>query len=284
MAGARQTENEAPEMTLTNIRHIVEPVSDFHAATQISPPLRVPRYSEYAKANQRWWIELRFNSEADLAVFEKAVRGSFLRLVELKRKFYLEDPRIPDTAEMGAVFHHVDEHLPRLHAAIAIQCPHYVPARCHAVAELSESGSGRSIVHTQVIVHGRDSVQDIRNFLGLVEGGVEPSLIRADQDQDFSEALFFFGADGNPWSNLYKVVEIVDEVVTKNVAVANGWCPDSQWRRFKHTANHQEAIGRFSRHARMNSEPPADPMSLDEARQFVLKLLRSWLDTRRPAE
>ena len=59
---------------------------------------RAPKLN-YAKARLRWWIHVRFNSDLDLMIFEKAVAGSEVRLVELDNNFYIEDPRIPDTAE-----------------------------------------------------------------------------------------------------------------------------------------------------------------------------------------
>src|ERR1017187_4826794 len=43
------------------------------------------------------------------------------------------------------------------------------------------------------------------------------------------------------------------------------------------TANHQEAIGRFSRHARTKAVPPPNPLEEREARELIRKLLREWI-------
>ena len=91
-------------MELTNIRQIVPAVRDVRAKTGNSTFQRRAPKLEYAKARQRWWIQVRFNSDIDLMNFEKAITGSEIRLVELKDNFYVEDPRIPDTAEMGEAF------------------------------------------------------------------------------------------------------------------------------------------------------------------------------------
>ena len=81
-------------MRTTNIRHILEPVADFHVMTKIRPSLRRGSPIDYVKANQRCWIEIRFNSELDPAIFEKAVKGSTVRLAEWKGRFFITAVRL----------------------------------------------------------------------------------------------------------------------------------------------------------------------------------------------
>jgi Putative PD-(D/E)XK family member, (DUF4420) len=59
--------------------------------------------------------------------------------------------------------------------------------------------------------------------------------------------------------------------------VRNGLCSKKDWNRFRRSANHQEAIGRFSRHARSKAQPPPDPMSEHESCMFIRGLAGSWI-------
>lgn len=94
---------------------------------------------------------MRFNSEADLAIFEKSIRGSPIR--------------IPDAADMDGPFRYAREELPRLNAAIQVACPQYVPARFYCAVELFPTGSGRGIVATELVMHGSTEYGCIVEFL-----------------------------------------------------------------------------------------------------------------------
>jgi hypothetical protein len=99
-------------------------------------------------------------------------------------------------------------------------------------------------------------------------------------NKDVQEAMFYLGAEGNVWANLYKATEVVEDHAGGGKAVvANGFCTRASWERFRRTANHQEAIGRFSRHARSQAEPPPDPMTVREGRLFVGELVNKWIDS-----
>lgn len=52
----------------------------------------------------------------------------------------------------------------------------------------------------------------------------------------------------------------------------------TQITRFTRSINHPEVFGKKSRHAVSNQEPPPNPMSLSEAREFVSTLLERWIE------
>jgi hypothetical protein len=119
----------------------------------------------------------------------------------------------------------------------------------------------------------------IADFLNSDAAPINSILPAMKSNKDVQDALFYLGADGNVWANLYKVTEIVAESIGGEKAVfQNEWCPRTAWKRFRRTANHQEAIGRFSRHARLQAEPPTDPMTDAEARLFAGALVKKWID------
>lgn len=266
-------------MQLTNIREIVPAAGRLRVKTgNIVFPRNAPKL-DYAKARQRWWIQIQFNSDIDLVILEKAVKNSEIRLVEFHDNFYIEDPRIPDSAEMVEATHLAEKVLAQLNGATQISCQHFQPARFEALIELFENGTGRGIISSGFVVHGSDSYPEIRSFLTTALTPIKTMLPVWKSDPSVQEALFYLGATGNVWANLYKACEVVQDHVggEAKAIFQNGWCSRSAWIRFHRTANHQEAIGAFSRHARMKTVPPPDPMAAEDARCFVASLLGAWI-------
>ena len=265
-------------MKLTNIRYIVPAVENIRARTSSSGFQRTAPKLSYAKANQRWWIKLRFTSDIDLIILEKAVTGSEIRLVELDGSFYLEDRRIPDTASMGEARRLAEILVPQLNGAIQFLCWPFQTATFECLIEVLENGTGRGIATCAFAVHGTSDYPDIASFLKGDPAPIRSLLPLWKTDQDIQDALYYIGAEGNQWANLYRAAEVVeDSVGGESMILERGWCSRSSWTRFRRTANHQEAIGLFSRHARATTQAPSNPMTLSEARVFVAGLVRSWI-------
>jgi hypothetical protein len=119
----------------------------------------------YAKANQRWWIQIECDLDIDLYIFEKALSGSEIRLIELDERFYVEDPRIPDQAEMGKAHDLAETCIAQLNGATRILCPHFNQVRIESIVELLPNGTGRGIASYSVRVHGRSALPAIKAFL-----------------------------------------------------------------------------------------------------------------------
>jgi hypothetical protein len=266
-------------MGLQNIRCIVPAVKNPHAQVSSSAFMRRTPKLGYAKARQRWWIQIGFNSSIDLQIFEKALNGSEIRLVELHDAFYVEDPRMPDTAHMAEADGQAEIIIAQLNGATRLLCPHFQGVRKESMVELLENGTGRGIVGCVITVHGTSDFPAIESFLAGEGAPFNSILPVLRSNKDVQEALYYLRAEGNAWANLYKACEVVEDHTGGAKAVLqNGWCSRSTWERFRRTANHQEAIGRFSRHARSQAEAPPDPMNVAEARLFAGELVKRWIE------
>jgi hypothetical protein len=58
-----------------------------------------------------------------------------------------------------------------------------------------------------------------------------------------------------------------------------GLTSDAQRIRFERSINHPAVLGLRARHAVSYEQPPQNPMTLDEATQFVRSLADKWLDS-----
>jgi hypothetical protein len=265
-------------MELQNIRYVVPAVRSFRSKVNTTAITRRAPKLNYAKARQRWWVHIECNSDIDLYIFEKALSGSEIRLVELEDEFYVEDPRIPDAANMGEATRLAETIVAQLNGSTRVLCQQFNGARIESLVELLENGTGRGIVSYAMAVPGESDFPSIAAFLNGEAVPINIILPMLKSDRDVQEALFYLGDESNVWGNLYKATEIVeDRVGDARALFQSGWCSRGEWERFRRSANHQEAIGRFSRHARSQAAPPPDPMTVTEARIVVSKLIGNWI-------
>jgi len=128
-----------------------------------------------------------------------------------------------------------------------------------------------------------DVFPDVDQVLHNKDDFIGPYLSKCACSVDFAEALTYCGqALGNPggdnWANLYRAYEVASDHFGGDHALVGtvNACSKSELDRFKRTVNHQEAIGRFSRHARSRCIPPPNPMDFITAVKFVLAVMAAW--------
>ncbi len=274
-----------------NIRDIQSPVSDVSCSVILSPPLRLNRCLDYIKTDKRWLIELRFNSNYEIALFERFIIGTPIRFVEYQgrydrspRYFYI-DSRIPNSATREIVVRWMREQLPCISAAMAIHFPRFLPPTIRCIVDVAEAlkGKGPWCESEMALIHGTSSTPIIRRLLEDGTDLISPYLAMCAADGNFREAAMYCGQalgfrGGNPWMALYRAFEVVCDNFGGDAGVVEclSCVSKKQIDRFTRTINHQEAIGQFSRHARSKAVPPPEPMSFEEAVEFVLVLLRAW--------
>lgn len=267
-------------MALQNIRRIVPAVKNPRVKVSSNAFIRRAPKLDYAKARQRWWIHVDFNSDIDLFIFEKALNPSEIRLVELNDAFYIEDPRITDSAHMADADRLAESIIAELNGVTRLLCPHFQGVRKESMIELLDNGTGLGIASCEVAVHGTSDFPAIATFLTGKGAPINSILPRLKSNKNVQEAIYYLGAEGNAWANLYKACEIVEDYAGGEKAIFQSrWCSRAAWERFRRTANHQEAIGRFSRHARSQAAPPPDPMTVAEARLFAGELVKNWIES-----
>lgn len=92
-------------------------------------------------------------------------------------------------------------------------------------------------------------------------------------------ALYFF-REGT-WDNLYKVYEIIrDDTGSEQAIIKKSWGSKPELHRFTQTVQSSEALGNDARHASKRYKPPAQPMSLSEAKSLIRGILMNWMQTK----
>ncbi len=279
------------EGEIRNLRNIPSPASDVSVNVTYSPPLRTSRCLDYLKTDKRWLVELRFNSNYEIALFERFIIGTPIRLAEYQGKhdqspryFYI-DSRIPNEATQEEVTRRISEELPSIGAAMAIQFPMFLPpiVRCIIDVEATLKGEGPWTEGGPTLILGTDSTPVIKKLLADRTDLLSPYLDKCSSDPDFLEAAMYCGQalgfrGGNPWTSLYRAFEIVRSRFggDDGIVIKLRCCSKNRISSFTRTINHQRAIGKYSRHARLPDAPPNCPMTFQEAVEFTLSLLKAW--------
>lgn len=86
--------------------------------------------------------------------------------------------------------------------------------------------------------------------------------------------------DAETWTGLFRLYELIEGAAGGWRSLAGkDWISANQRARFRRTAN-SSASGDASRHGYGDCEPPANPMTLDEARAVVQMVMHAWIADR----
>ena len=118
----------------------------------------------------------------------------------------------------------------------------------------------------------------------IPEDQADPCLKRwiglAATHETVATSLRLRGAGELRWSDWYRLYEVIvkDGLGGETQVASRGWSSRKELDRFCRTANSKAAAGDAARHGIERSQPPANPMTLGEAKKLIDGLLRNWLD------
>ncbi|MBE0415062.1 MAG: hypothetical protein IBX36_00770 [Dehalococcoidia bacterium] len=147
--------------------------------------------------------------------------------------------------------------------------------RCHRYVYLEGTVTGRGKLRANATVISPDGTEkkvdqptNLETWIGI-----------ANKYKPVADALHFFRQ--HSWVNLYKVYEIIrDDVGGENAIIAQHRVSKGKLKRFKQTAQSRAALGDYARHASKKYKPPAQLMSLSEAKSMIKDILINWMQTK----
>lgn len=101
-------------------------------------------------------------------------------------------------------------------------------------------------------------------------------VLQLCEEPDVKQLLGLCGKGPMNWVDAYRVFEVIENAC--GGIVAKGWASKREINCFKHTANHPKAIGDCARHGVLKTDPPAKPMSREEASALMTRIIKSFLD------
>ncbi len=227
----------------------------------------------------RWLVQLS-GDRMDLEEFPRWFPDGEVFAIEENGTFYLMGDAFETLPNAEAVLGEAVRALDRFTAVISLLWPSLrKPTASHVIRETDEGNRG-------VYVFLSDGISARAKAGAVLSGGAphppprptqaQEMLRRAIRSPHLEVALSLWADRMRSWPRLYRILEEIERHLSKTVDVA-GLCSATQRARFTRTANTAEVSGADARHATGRFVPPANPMSLSEAAEFVGQMLLSVL-------
>jgi len=160
---------------------------------------------------------------------------------------------------------------------------------CGASFSISEDGKTRYILAGDMLnVQVRGEVSIELKVIRAGEAAVIPprdltlerlqALEVLNDDAALQTILAMFEFEGDRWGTLYNILERVRAALGTDVP--REWISRAKLELLERTANHDKAGGLTARHHAAKTEPPAEPMPLDVARDHVRRILDKLIQRR----
>jgi len=109
----------------------------------------------------------------------------------------------------------------------------------------------------------------------------EKAINTAGREQPVEKVLRMYGSSDLNYRDLYVIYEVVeDDLGGIDAAAGVSGINKTDLKRFKHTANSVAVLGDAARHGAESTDPPKQPMALEQARTIIDKLVRAWIGSK----
>lgn len=230
-----------------------------------------------------WSVQLS-GDRFDLEDFPKWFTTPDLQVVEGSDGYYLRSELLGAIEDADQVRASARELLESLVGAAKLYRPSLGAIGLNAVVKEGENERRHVYVYLSGAIQMRSKVSTAK----LTINGKEetPQIPRpalwaaiAKDDEKVRQALRFWVKGSENWADLYKVHEVIESDVGDAI-YTNGWASKIEVTRFTRTANSVEALGDQARHAKKYAESPPKPMTIQEAKRLIKRLLEKWIDSK----
>lgn len=227
-----------------------------------------------------WHVHIAGNN-SDLQELSKSLNSTELYIFQEDQKYILKSSEFNQLINSVDVRKRAEEILSLLNGTVKLALGTQQPLTIDAIVKISDVGKKETI---EFLSDELPVGSTIRTSIKKSDGDVQeihqadpiPVWIKiAQANKTVARVFRLIGISDLSWNDLYKVYEMVKSDVGGNDKIAdNGWTTKGQIRLFKRTAQPY-------RHGKLkNYVPPKKPMTFNEAKSFVKKILRIWLQTK----
>lgn len=217
---------------------------------------------------------------------EKFSEGS-IRISEEDGRFLMQSEEISAAPDAAAAREAVVCMLPLLEGAARLLWGIRAGIEAGGVEETNPDGSRHYYEYLQSSITARARLTATLTDAGgaVVKPPVEnpvPNFMQAAQEHPAVLKVFHILRKTKwTWVDLYKIHEIIadDSGGIKGIA-KRGWASKTEQDRFKHTSCSPSAAGDEARHAVEKTHPPSDPMTISQAKEFVRRLAKRWVESK----
>ena len=235
----------------------------------------------------KWLVRLK-GERFDLEDFPKLLRSPEVRVVEENGSFYLESSEFNSLTSAEEVRERGRELIKLINGVAKFNRDNFLGISEDAITRVEDDGKrhhyvfleGTATIRTKVSAQLTVIAADGSEKVAIQPSALESLLEVAQKHNVVAKALSFYRDD--TWSSLYKSYETIKgDVGGKQQIIKNGWVVKSDINRFTQTVQSEAAIGDSARHAASKKyKPPAQPMTLLEARALIKTILSRWVSSK----
>ena len=232
------------------------------------------------------WKIVLAGDDADLRSLSESFSDSDPKILERDGKYLFCWSVLDGLSDATQVKAAADEQIARLSGSASITLGAIKPIKVAEMTFNDEGSRNNSVSAGRANWSFRMSVPTVQSRRAdgteEINRPADPAkawLSAAETSGDVARALRLSAGREHGWVELYRLLEIVENSVSRNGITDAGWATKRELARFRHTANSPEATGDTARHGRERTQPPRRPMSLNDARGLIRQVVRQWLDT-----
>lgn len=231
----------------------------------------------------KWQVALTGNAD-DLEDLSEIFCSPELRIVREEDRYLLESSSFDDCLDSTSLKIETDKLLASINATKTLVLSVSEPIRRGPLHQIDENGNRHIFTETtltgkfsilsripDISAHGTAEELPMNQFM--------PKWIPLiDSYEKVRRAFDLVNHDFNSYVGLYKIIEVVREDNYTPVMRCGEFYNEID--RFKQTAESYGAIGKDARHAHSKFIKPEDPMTINQARNLVSKILQMWLNSK----
>lgn len=230
----------------------------------------------------QWQVSLSGHT-FDLEALERRFSDGAANVVRIGDSYVLKSTEFAELRDSTAVTERADQILRDINGLMRVMLSDYHSVSLGGTERVNSDGTRNVFISISDVVNvrGRVSLTVTRSDGTEVESNVvhaDHLLSVCSNNPSLNRAISLISNGDYSWVNLYRVYEVIEKHAGgEERLVAFGWTSKSMIRRFRHTANHPDAIGDDARHGATSSQPPSNPLPHNEAVALIRSLLRNWL-------
>jgi len=235
----------------------------------------------------KWLIRLK-GERFDLEDFPKLLRLPEVKVVEEDGSFYLESSEFNSLTSAEEVRERGRELIKLINGVTKFNRNNFLGISEDAIIRVEDDGKrhGYLFLESSVKIRTKTKCQLTAiaadgSEIGITQPSALESLFEVAQKHNVvAKALSLY--QHGTWNSLYKAYETLrGDVCGEYQIIKNGWSVKSDISRFRQTVQSEAAIGDSARHVASNKfKPPAQPMTLLEARALIKTILSRWVSSK----
>ena len=233
-----------------------------------------------------WRVQLS-GDKSDLEELAKSLNSDELKIWEDNGKFILSSSDFDSLNDSQDVRDNAEIKLNYINGCSKLKQSFQQPITIDGIESLSQDGKRNIYISVPTARLVLRTYRPTVLINGIAVGSslyeeLPNMVVLAAKDRNVAQVINHLNGD-DEIATLYKIHEIIaDDVGGVGIIQDNGWASRNKIERFRRTANSPDAIGDKARHGVQKNDPPENPMSLAEAKAFILNIVKCWLDSKIP--